>query len=675
MLSLPISPVPPPPPPHHHQMPTMSRRVPLSNIQNHHGQPYSLSTATIPAKRPAKTTITRDHLGPPPAKKAHIEPTATYLGPDQKENRHTTPSKHLLAPKTPSRQDAISRRDVVPSRVSRTKPTVSSRRPVEKIDSQKYRKPIQTQKISIKDKQLTAAIAENNEAIRQWQKHYLKVFPTLTFYLDETVPEDKMAMLRIQLRDLESSVTDHFDQKKVTHVITARDDIPPEVSREQDAARTGTIDPKLLGRTDSRTSAVPRLAIYDEQEDILVLARLNQMKIWNTEKVERMIHTLNEKIDDDYVVPAPAPLKALPSKYSKADVAKVKKPSTIESTKRNEEELGRLLNQDKSRSTQPSSSKEMYVFKGPYVLVGDASGRYKHFIIREFRTVSRSENGDWPQFRSNREGRCPFVLDPDTKRAYMREEAEREAEAKAKEKEAARLKARSVMEPPPRNQSLRAKTSSFRDDSKAGLVGRKPLGGIENKADRDMATAAAATAVRKTESRVDKLKDAHRSRQDNLVVAGYEPAASGLRPTGPTSAVVSQAISSNPVLVGPKAGTSRDVQRLNRRVFEKTTGGIRQTNTATTLQAVDEENNGAKADRKTLKRARSEVIVKEATKKQPVAGYCENCRDKYDDFEKHIVSKRHHRFASNNDNFLELDALLATLRRPRKQSMSPTPSY
>ncbi|KAK6350437.1 hypothetical protein TWF718_003629 [Orbilia javanica] len=663
MLSLPISPVPPP-------MPAMSRRVPLSNIQNHHGQPYSLSAATIPAKRPAKTT--RDNLGPPPAKKAHID--SGYLGPDQKENRHNTPSKLVLVPKTPSRQDA-SRRDAVPSRVSRPKPTVASRRPVEKIDSQKYRKPIQTQKVSIRDKQLTAAIAENNEAIRQWQKHYLKVFPTLTFYLDETVSEDKMAMLRIQLRDLDSTVIDHFDEQKVTHVITARDDIPPETSREQDAARTGTINPRLLGKTDSRASAAPRLTVYDEQGDILVLARLNQMKIWNTEKVERMIHTLNEKIDDEYTVPAAAPSKTLPSKYSKVEAPKIKKSSAVESTKRNEEALGRLLNQDKTRSTQPSSSKEMYVFKGPYVLVGDASGRYKHFIIREFRNASQPENGDWPQFRSNREGRCPFVLDPDTKRAYMREEAEREAEAKAKEKEAARLKARSVMEPPPRNQSLRAKTSLLKEDSRAPLVDRRPLAGIENKVDRDMATAAAATAVRKTESRVDKPKDAHRSRQDNLVLAGYEPVASGLRPTGPTSAVVSQAISSNPVLVGPKAGTSRDVQRLNRRVFEKTTGGIRQTNTTTTLQAVNEESNEAKAERKTLKRVRSEVLVKEASKKQPVAGYCENCRDKYDDFEKHVVSKRHLRFASNDDNFLELDALLATLKRPRKQSMSPTPCY
>ncbi|KAK6362314.1 hypothetical protein TWF730_006010 [Orbilia blumenaviensis] len=663
MLSLPISPVPPP-------MPTMSRRVPLSNIQNHHGQSYSLSAATIPAKRPAKAT--RDHLGPPPAKKPHID--TGYLGPEQKENRHT-PSKLVLVPKTPSRQDAV-RRDAVPSRATRTKPTVSSRRPVERIDNQKYRKPVQAQqKISARDKQLTAVIAENNEAIRQWQKHYLKVFPTLIFYLDETVSEDKMAMLRIHLRDLDSTVIDYFDETKVTHVITARDDIPPETSKEQDAARTGTINPKLLGKTDSRTSAAPRLTVYDEQGDVLVLARLHSMKIWNTEKIERMIHTLNEKIDDDYNIPPPIPVKTLPSKYHKADVPKAKKPSTIESTKRNEEALGRLLSQDKTRSTQLSSSKEMYIFKGPYVLVGDAGGRYKHFIIREFRNVSQPENGDWPQFRSNREGRCPFVLDPDTKRAYMREEAEREAEAKAKAKEAARLKARSIMEPPPRNQSLRAKTSLLKEDTRTGLIDRRPLGSIENKVDRDMATAAAATAVRKTESRLDKLKDLHRTRQDNLVLTGYEPAASGIRQTGPTSAVVSQAISSNPVLVGPKAGTSRDVQRLNRRVFEKTTGGIRQTNSGATLQVVDEESNQVKGERKTLKRARSEVVVKEASKKQPVAGYCENCRDKYDDFEKHILSKRHQKFASNDENFLELDALLATLKRPRKRSMSPTPSY
>ncbi|KAF3925961.1 hypothetical protein ABW20_dc0106704 [Dactylellina cionopaga] len=648
----------------------MSRRVPLSNIQNHVQSPYSLNNnAAIPAKRPAKGS--RDTLGPPPAKKAHLDDG--YRGPDQKENRTGTPSKLRLVPKTPSRLDVVhnnTRRDAPPSRIGRAKAPVvaASRRPVEKVDIRvKDRRPVQPQKINWRDKQQAAqAVAENNEAIRQWQRHYTRVFPTLSFYLDDSVPEDKRAGLRIQLRDLDSTVRDKFTPTNVTHVITARDDIPPEMPKDQ-TATTGTINPKLLAKGESGRSGSTKLNLHDDHKDILVVARLHNLKIWSTEKIERMIATLNERIEDDML----SPEKMLPSKLKQLDRANGRKPT--DEPRREEAGLEKLLREERHRAPQSSSSKDMYIFKGPYVMVGDATGRHKPFIVREFQTVRQPENGDWPQFRSNREGRCPFVFDSDTKRAYMKEEAEKEAEAKAKqkekEKEAARLKAKTMMEPPPRNQSLKAKTSSLKEGPTTKTVERKPLNCIENKVDRDLATAAAATAVKKTEGRLDKLREVQRARQNHLVVTGYEPVASGLNAVGPTSAVVSQAISSNTATVGPKAGTSRDVHRLSRRVFEKTTGGIRQTNTTTTLQVVDEEVHAveAKAERKSLKRTRSQMVAKEV-KKVPVAGYCENCRDKYDDFEEHIASKRHYKFASNDDNFVELDALLSTLKRRRKPS-------
>ncbi|TPX39969.1 hypothetical protein SeLEV6574_g06893 [Synchytrium endobioticum] len=46
------------------------------------------------------------------------------------------------------------------------------------------------------------------------------------------------------------------------------------------------------------------------------------------------------------------------------------------------------------------------------------------------------------------------------------------------------------------------------------------------------------------------------------------------------------------------------------------------------------------------------------------AGYCENCYDKYEDFLEHISCPKHRKFATNDDNFGELDDLLDTVRRP-----------
>ncbi|KAJ9103337.1 hypothetical protein QFC19_004435 [Naganishia cerealis] len=48
----------------------------------------------------------------------------------------------------------------------------------------------------------------------------------------------------------------------------------------------------------------------------------------------------------------------------------------------------------------------------------------------------------------------------------------------------------------------------------------------------------------------------------------------------------------------------------------------------------------------------------------PKAGYCENCRAKYESFEEHCQGRRHRRFAETVENFAALDVLLHSIRRP-----------
>ncbi|KAJ1674287.1 Cdc7p-Dbf4p kinase complex regulatory subunit [Spiromyces aspiralis] len=53
--------------------------------------------------------------------------------------------------------------------------------------------------------------------------------------------------------------------------------------------------------------------------------------------------------------------------------------------------------------------------------------------------------------------------------------------------------------------------------------------------------------------------------------------------------------------------------------------------------------------------------------RQPIVsrpGYCENCREKYDDMREHIASTSHRKFATNDQNWVELDTLLAQVQRP-----------
>lgn len=53
---------------------------------------------------------------------------------------------------------------------------------------------------------------------------------------------------------------------------------------------------------------------------------------------------------------------------------------------------------------------------------------------------------------------------------------------------------------------------------------------------------------------------------------------------------------------------------------------------------------------------------REKKKEETSPGYCENCRVKYDSFNDHIYSSRHRRFAADDRNFEDIDALIATLR-------------
>jgi regulatory subunit for Cdc7p protein kinase len=65
--------------------------------------------------------------------------------------------------------------------------------------------------------------------------------------------------------------------------------------------------------------------------------------------------------------------------------------------------------------------------------------------------------------------------------------------------------------------------------------------------------------------------------------------------------------------------------------------------------------------RKTETSLREQVVKAKKEKKE---GYCENCKEKFDDYGEHTESRRHRKYARNAKNFVELDRLLEQLRRP-----------
>lgn len=147
-----------------HTMSGMStRRVPLSSNPNAANSPYRSVTAGAAKPKRSHATVQREEAygQPPPAKKHIVEVTHRGL-------------------KTPPRQSLNeSAEGQVFSRRAHAQPTAFDR----KLEAVR-RRPAQ-QAVAKADK----ASEENLETIRQWQRHYRKVFPKFVFYF-ESISED-----------------------------------------------------------------------------------------------------------------------------------------------------------------------------------------------------------------------------------------------------------------------------------------------------------------------------------------------------------------------------------------------------------------------------------------------------------------------------------------------------
>ncbi|KAI5288930.1 hypothetical protein KEM55_008947 [Ascosphaera atra] len=197
---------------------------------------------------------------------------------------------------------------------------------------------------------------------------------------------------------------------------------------------------------------------------------------------------------------------------------------------------------------------------------------------------------------------------------------------------------------------------------------------------------------------LDRLASQNKSLDLQGLSTAREPAASGVQPSAITSAIRSQMISSTTAGVGAKAATSKEVHGLKRKVLEnqstfktqhgrgtlveesrKPTSTVEPSHHGHTARAASAKRDGAgeldevEDDMAPPKpRAASSATSKRPPqrKRDPKPGYCENCRDKFDDFEHHIVSRKHRRFATTQSNWDSLDSILSLVQTQQYQNLS-----
>lgn len=155
-----------------------SRRVPLSSNPNAANSPYrAVAAASGQKQKRSYATIQREEAygQPPPAKKQMLETSSFSL-------------------RTPPRQSSAQAAEgrVFTRRSTASQPTAFER----KLEAARVR-PAPQQVLQRAEK----TSEENLEIIRQWQKHYRKVFPKYVFYF-ESVSEDVHAKLTRQITSL-----------------------------------------------------------------------------------------------------------------------------------------------------------------------------------------------------------------------------------------------------------------------------------------------------------------------------------------------------------------------------------------------------------------------------------------------------------------------------------------
>lgn len=400
-----------------------------------------------------------------------------------------------------------------------------------------------------------------------------------------------------------------------------------------------TIDPSLLSR-DSNAKDIRRRLLESTRKvpvaaagegnavrqstqvrttDILVRAQQMNKKIWQHTKLQRVLEVMFD----------PDPLGA-----------GCNAPRLAEETN-----LAQLLN--KERTNGPSdrdptvATKELIHFKGPYIYVYDIEEKQKPIMVREYNKVADKRDGDWPQFRATSNGRCPFIEDDDP------HERKRQAEKLAREKERRQRMPAPELKPPP-------------VPTAKPVVGKRSLSEMEDGNSRQAAVARVPEIFDLTKAANPPTlefgrQNAFTSRARSARLFAGEPVASGMQPSNVTSAIRSQMISSATGILAAKAGTSKELHGLQRQVLQRSnvnsanptsqdlssrrlaemsieTGHCQRSASlglgSRKVNQVDEER--GKEHKRTMS---VPVNAPKAKKRDLKPGYCENCQDKFNDFE------------------------------------------
>ncbi|KAI0030773.1 Dfp1/Him1, central region-domain-containing protein [Vararia minispora EC-137] len=465
----------------------------------------------------------------------------------------------------------------------------------------------------------------------EWRIKYTKAFPTFSFYFDSDVGEDDPALkerLEQRILSLGGSVEDFFSKDGLSHFITNRllEDIVH--SNKENHSRPSRSQSLLKSPIRLRGVASPKPADdlpTPAGSTLLQKAKSFNLKIWNVQKLESVLDRCH----------APAVSTAL-------------RPAAGNGTLQRLLESERLHGTTERDPTQKRLNYQYFNKNTCFVLIEDlreelATIHAAEFPIRRLGRDGQSE-GDWPVLYCHPDTRGPFNKPDETEFRRARRQLQRD-------------------EQQDRELMLRHEQRWERERRRAALA--------QAEAERLAAAAQSAGDLRRSVSMTN-LRRRALSGAEGTLAGDTEFDEVGMESANASGYLRSQyvAASGNSVSVTSTTGTTTSAgNSLRSAALSASLRGMQKQEVVTSLKvggkAKGDMGPPAELPQKMLRKSKSTTTIRLPRREEgSKPGFCENCRQRYPDFEEHIASKRHRKWASNDANFEQLDIVIDRIRRP-----------
>ncbi|WVQ85007.1 hypothetical protein IAT38_007171 [Cryptococcus sp. DSM 104549] len=436
----------------------------------------------------------------------------------------------------------------------------------------------------------------------KWSAKWVKAFPNLVFHFEIGAEEGGGKALRSRVIKMGAKV-EQFFSTRVTHLIVKGGNTPQSKSRNTEALKN------------------PFVVESTGPTDLIEKAEAMNMKVWPVKKLSDIL----------------------------ARIAPIEKPVPTDSLS-----LSTLLEEERLHGTRErdltAPRPDFYYFKpnNKFLLIEDATGKHRTIMVKEY---THRDGPDWPTLHSGFL-RVPSSYQSPVPVSKLRERAIKllvERQPYLGEQPPSSLKRSASLSSMPSTPKL-PEAQPYQDASGNSVVITSNIASTSTPNTPHLAGGLPTLGSNRDRALVQMSKRVQ-------VLKGNANARIAASKQEAKDSVFSPAGASAPkALPGRRHSTGHT--DLNKK-FESQESVIKMLKQA--REPVQED--PIPAAQRIRNREKVEMGLK-GRDQDTAAGYCENCRLKYADLSVHMVSKKHRRFALNDENFASLDRLLGTLERP-----------